>query len=304
MPGFLLLVIAYVSLVVFAAAMIWRTVRMARLPVHLRWELAPVPHEKGKSHYGGSYLEEYEWWTKPRARSLVSEVAYMFQEIFFLKSVWEHNRRLWCFSFPLHSGIYLLAASAGLLLLGGILELAGVPGPGFGLLRTGIPALAGAGYALGALGAAGLLISRLSDPRLKAFTTSVSLFNLAFLLAVFASGGCALVASDGFAVRIVAFLKALFTAHVSIEIPGILAVHLVLVFLFLAYLPFTQMMHFVAKYFTYHEVRWDDEAMAPGGRLEREVLGLLNQTVTWSGPHLKTDDRKNWVDIVSEETKN
>lgn len=301
MSGPLVLVLAYVLLVVFAAAALCRTVNMARLPVHLRWELAPVPHEKGKSHYGGSYFEQFEWWTKPPARSLVSELVYMLQEIVFLKSLWEHNRRLWWFSFPLHLGIYLLAASAALLLLGGVFELAGVPGPGLGLLRTGIPALAGTGYALGAVGGSGLLLFRLWDPRLKAFTSPLSLFNLALLLAVFASGGAALLASHGFAVSMVAFLRALFTADLSVEIPGVLAVHLVLVFLFLAYLPFSQMMHFVAKYFTYHRVRWDDEAMAPNSRMEREVLELLKQPVTWSGSHLKADGSKNWVDIVSEE---
>ena len=54
-----------------------RTVKMASLPVHLRWELSPVPHEKGRGAYGGSYLETVDWWTKPREKDLVSEVVYM-----------------------------------------------------------------------------------------------------------------------------------------------------------------------------------------------------------------------------------
>ena len=303
MPGSMLIVVSYVLLAVFAAAFLIRSLRMAKMPVHLRWELAPVPHEKGKGKYGGSYLEEFEWWTKPREKSLASELVYMFQEIVFLKSVWEHHRRLWWFSFPFHFGMYLLIAAAGLLLLGGLLSLVGVPNPGWGILGVGIPALTGAGYLLGGLGALGLLISRLSDPRFKAFNTSVTLFNLVFLLAVFATGGCALAVSDGFVKELLAFVRSLLGADLSIEIPLILALHIVLTFLFLAYLPFSQMMHFVAKYFTYHQVRWDDEPLARGGRLEKEVLGLLNQTVTWSGPHLKADGKKNWVDIVTEEPK-
>lgn len=303
MSGFALLAIAYPLLAVFAVGALWRTVRMARVPVHLRWELSPVPHEKGKSHYGGSYLEEYEWWTKPRERSLVNELVYMFQEIVFLKSVWEHNRRLWYFSFPFHFGIYLWIASAALFFLGAVLELAGVPGSGWTGLHVLVLALSGAGYALGAFGAIGLLIHRLFDPRLKGSTTWVSLFNLVLLLAVFASGVWALAASDYFG-GILDFVRASLTADRSIETPGVLAVHLVLTFLFLAYLPFSQMMHFVAKYFTYHQVRWDDAPMAPGGRLEREVTELLKQPVTWSAPHLKTDGTKNWVDIVSEEAEN
>lgn len=304
MPGSVLVVISYVLLAVFAAAFALRVFRTARLPVHLRWELSPVPHEKGKGRYGGSYLEEFQWWTKPRQKSLVSELVYMFEEIVFLKSVWEHNRRLWWFSFPLHIGIYLLIVAAGLFCLGGVFAWAGVSGPGVGLGRTGISVLAAAGYALGGVGALGLLASRLCDPRLKALTTWASWFNLALLLAVFASGGCALVGSDYFAGTL-EFVKVLLTADLdtSIRIPGILAVHFVLALVFLAYLPFSQMMHFVAKYFTYHKVRWDDEPLVVGGRLEKRVLGLLNQPVTWSGAHLKADGRKNWVDIATEEVK-
>jgi hypothetical protein len=129
------------------------------------------------------------------------------------------------------------------------------------------------------------------------------LFNLAFALAVFASGGYVLLTSEGFASKTTAFATALLTADFAISVPGDLAVHLVLVFLFLAYLPFSQMIHFVAKYFTYHQVRWDDEPLAPGGRLEREVLGRLKQPVTWAGPHLNAGDGKNWVDIVTEEAE-
>jgi nitrate reductase gamma subunit len=81
-----------------------------------------------------------------------------------------------------------------------------------------------------------------------------------------------------------------------------MAVHLALGLVFLAYLPFTQMMHFVAKYFTYHEVRWNDEPLVVGGKLERKVKKLLNQPVTWAGPHVHADGKKTWVDIATEET--
>ena len=136
MPGFLLLLIAYGLLAVFLAGFVVRSVRLARLPVHLRWELAPIPHEKGKGQYGGSYLEELDWWTKPREKSLVSEATYMLLEIVFLKAVWEHNRRLWWFSFPFHFGLYLLIAAAGVLLLLAVSALAGVGGPAGPVLRS------------------------------------------------------------------------------------------------------------------------------------------------------------------------
>lgn len=302
MPGFVLVVVSYLLFAVFAAAFVLRTVRMARLPVHLRWELAPVPHEQGRDAYGGSYLEEFEWWTKPRKKSLVSELVYMSQEIVFLKSVWKHHRRLWWFSFPLHMGLYLLILMTAILFVAGLLASAGVR-PGWGALHSGIPALAGAGYVLGFVGALGLLISRLTDARLKTVTTPVSLFNLVLLLAVFATGGCALALSREFLENMVGFVGALLTADPSVGTPFILALHLVLTLLFLAYLPFSRMMHFVAKYFTYHQVRWDDKPLVLGGPVEKEILGLLSQTVTWSGPHLGADGKKTWADIATEELK-
>ncbi|MHC4129419.1 MAG: respiratory nitrate reductase subunit gamma [Planctomycetota bacterium] len=287
MSGSFLIVLSYFLLAVFAVAFVVRAVRIARLPMHLRWELAPVPHEKGKGHYGGSFLEEYEWWTKPREKSLVSEAIYMFQEIAFLKAVWEHNRRLWWFTFPFHTGLYLLIAA--------VVPLA------FGW-NTGASVLAGAGFVLGGLGALGLLISRFADSRLKVMASPASRFNLLVLLAVFATGAWALAASDGFADRMREFGWALLTANASVKTPGIVAAHLVVALLFLAYLPFTQMMHFVAKYFTYHQVRWNDEPMERGSRMEKEVTGLLGQPMTWAGPHVKADGKKNWVDIATEDT--
>ena len=41
--------------------------RQMTLPVHVRWEIYPVQHETAaKVAYGGSYLEEIDWWEKKR----------------------------------------------------------------------------------------------------------------------------------------------------------------------------------------------------------------------------------------------
>ena len=44
------------------------------MPMHVRWELYPVAHEKGRASYGGSYFEEVDWWTKPREVDKLGEV--------------------------------------------------------------------------------------------------------------------------------------------------------------------------------------------------------------------------------------
>ena len=295
-----LLVLSYGLLAVFAVAAVARTLRLARLPVHLRWELAPVPREKTRGRYGGSYLEEFEWWKKPREESVAAELIYMSKEILLLKALWDHNRRLWWFSFPFHVGLYLLTAGAALLVGGGLAGAAGVAGPGWGLLTRGLPVLAGVGCALGAFGSVGLVASRVLDPRLRTGTTPVALLNLVLLLAVFATGLVAAL-GPGYAVQAVAYARALATAGPLPAMAAPLAAHVGVTLVFLAYLPFSQMMHFVAKYFTYHQVRWDDRPLEVGGRIEREVTELLQQPVTWAAPHLGADGTKNWVDIATGE---
>jgi len=298
-PSFFLL-FSYALLGVFLVAFSVRTLRMARMPVHLRWELSPVPHEKGKGEYGGSYLEEVDWWTKPREKDLVSEVTYMGKEILFLKALWEHNRKLWWFSFPFHFGLYLLMAGAGLLVLGGIGALFGIRGPGLGILTTGLPLLAGVGYALGTLGGAGLLVTRLTSEEMRNSTAPVSYINLLVLLGMFVTGLWAVLTVPDFSGQTVDVAVGILTASIPAGIPGIVTAHFICAFVFLAYLPFTQMMHFVAKYFTYHKVRWDDEPVVAGSKLDRELKKLLSQPVTWAAPHVRADGKKTWVDIATD----
>jgi nitrate reductase gamma subunit len=301
MSGSTLVVAAYVLLAVFVVAFIVRSIKLARLPVHLRWELSPVPHEKGRGHYGGSYLEDYEWWKKPREKSLIAEFSYMFKEIAFLKAVWEHNRPLWWFTLPFHMGLYFLIGAVGLLLAGAVLELAGVAALTWTWFRPLVTVLAGVGCTIGAFGALGLLGKRLFDRRLQDFSPPVTKFNLALLLAVFVTGLWTVLTVDYFG-GVSSFVGAVLTADTSIGVPTITGVHLVVGLVFLAYLPFTQMMHFVAKYFTYHEVRWNDEPLVVGGRLEKKLKKLLDQPVTWGAPHIHADGKKTWVDIATEET--
>jgi nitrate reductase gamma subunit len=301
MTGPILLIVPYGAIVVFLIGLIYRGIKIAKMPVHLRWELAPVPHEKGKGSYGGSYLEEFEWWTKKREKSLISEAWYMFQEIIFLKGVWEHNRSLWIFSFPFHfGGFYLLAGMVGLSVLNAILQIANIHISGINYL---IAFLAVVGYILGCIGALGLLYRRVSDSEIKSFTTFATIFNLLFLFVIFASGAYAMSKVGNYPVLMTEYVKSLLTADTTMLLPRSFSLHVLLASLFLIYLPFTYMMHFVAKYFTYHEVRWNDEPMEAGCAMEKEVEQLLGQKVTWDAPHIKGKGTKTWVDVATEEVK-
>jgi nitrate reductase gamma subunit len=295
-----LIPLSYALLGIFAVFFVLKSVKMARMPIHLRWELSPVPHEKGKGSYGGSYLEGAEWWTKPREKDHVAEALYMFKEILFLKALFEHKRGLWWFSFPFHIGLYLLTGAAGLLVLGGIGTVTGLVSGEFWLLAIGLPLLVGLGCALGIFGAIGLFITRMVDRGMSNSTTLATYFNVVLIGGLFGTGLWAVFSVPDFTAQVLGFVGALLTANMSVQLAGILTAHFLLAFLFLAYLPFTQMMHFVAKYFTYHEVRWDDNPVEPGGKMEKELLELLGQSPTWAGKHVRADGKKTWVDIATD----
>ncbi len=94
--------VVVVSLILMAA----RVVRLARQPIHLRWELAPLPHAPDGAGPGGSRLEQSEWWTKPRQRARAAALLHIAREILLFRQVWTRNREI--LLFPVFSGLALL----------------------------------------------------------------------------------------------------------------------------------------------------------------------------------------------------
>lgn len=310
MTNSMLLVLTYASSVVFVAAIICRAVKMSRLPIHVRWELYPVAHEKGRAHYGGSYLEETDWWTKPRESSLLGELKVMIPEIFLLAGVWEHNRKHWYRSFPFHFGLYLLAGLIAFLGVGGIAVAAGMDVSAEGnvvgqVLYHGTYLAGYGGVCLGLVGALALLATRTFDVDYSEYTKKADYFNLAFFAVTFAVVLIAHPLTDpdfaglrGYCARLVTF------DFSSVEgvaaLPSVLsAVEIVLVSLLLAYVPLTHMSHFFTKWFMYHDVRWSDEPNLRGSEIERQVNEALQYPVSWSAPHIGGDGKKTWADVAT-----
>ena len=92
--------LAYAGIAVFVIAVVARIRMFKSQPMHLRWELYPVPHEASRAAHGGSYLEEVDWWLKPREVSKPAELKAMGTEILFLEALHKHNRPMWRSSFP------------------------------------------------------------------------------------------------------------------------------------------------------------------------------------------------------------
>jgi nitrate reductase gamma subunit len=306
----MLLVLSYVSVVIFLTAIVQRAVRIARLPVHLRWELYPVAHEKGRASYGGSYLEEPDWWTKPRQSSLAGELKVMIPEILLLAGVWEHNRKHWFRSFPFHFGLYLLAGLIALLLVGGIATAAGASVSPHGVFLekalyhlTYVTGYAGLG--LGLIGSTALLARRTFDPDYSDYTTKADYFNLAFFVVTFAVGLAAHAVVDPHFTTVRAFFSRLVTFDFSsavvgsASLTGLSILEIILASLLLAYIPLTHMSHFFTKWFMYHDIRWSDEPNFAGGKIERRVAEALQYPVSWSASHIRGDGKKTWGDVAT-----
>lgn len=291
-----LLLLTYTCLLVFAGALTWRIIRYASLPLHLRWELYPVAHESNRP-YGGSYLEELEWWHLPRQVNLWGELGVFLREIFFFHEYFRRRRSYWYFVYPFHIGLFLLVAWIVLLVLEAVLFLNGFIPHALALnfwlkalyyltLVTGLAA-----FILGLLGTAGLLIKRILDEDLRGYTDPIDYFNLAWLLLIFLSGLLAYLLEDGsFAAR--EFMQGLLTFK-PVESGPFLAAFIILLILILAYMPFTRMLHYVAKYFTYHNVRWDDRPNTRGSRMEKKITSLLQQPAGWSASHIQSGSKWN-----------
>ena len=305
-----LYLLSYFCFIVFLIAATLRIYRQLTLPVHLRWELYPVKHEAGdKAAYGGSYMEESNWWERARKRSLFNELKYMIPEILLLRGVRDENRRLWWVSFPFHFGLYMFMGTFLLLLLGAILMCFGFQvsplGGGINSLIYYLTIFVGMiGMTCGTIGTAGLLSRRLTDLGLKNYSSFADYFNLVFLLSFCGSALLTWLfrdlSFDGARGYIYALLT--FGGQAKGYIPDrsfLGGLTIVLTSLVMAYIPMTHMSHMFMKYFMYHSVRWEDRPNLKGSEIEAAVLKNLGFKPTWSASHIAADGKKTWADIAA-----
>ena len=307
-----ILIVTYVSIAVFLLAVGVRFYRIASLPMHLRWELYPVAHEK-KAHYGGSYLEEPEWWKKPRETSLFGEMKVMVPEILLLAGVWEHNKSQWVRSFPFHFGLYLLAGLMGLLLVGGIASKAGMTvtesAGGVGAIIYHLTYVLGyGGLALALLGSLLLLGRRTLNADYREYTKKGDFFNLVFFIATLGVALAAHARVDPafaglreFAGRLLTF--DLSAASAATAWTSLQSAEVVLASILLAYIPLTHMSHFFTKWFMYHHIRWSDDPNLKGGPFEKKIGEMVQQPVSWAAPHIGADGKKTWLDVATADIK-
>ncbi|HBT95979.1 MAG TPA: nitrate reductase gamma subunit [Coriobacteriia bacterium] len=246
------------------------------MPTHGRLEIYPVPKEGGgRAEYGGSYMEEVEWYKKPRQISHVGELIDMMKEMLFIKKLFEHHRSLWWASYMFHMGIYVLIVFTLLLIATVIWRQ--------DLLVMGTTLVGMAGFSLATAGCALLLVRRALDPTLRKYTTPQEYFNILLLLAVLLTGIVSwTMVSNPFYVA-----AAVLTANGS-AIPVFVTVHLVLLGIMFIYIPISKMSHYVGKYFSFHKVLWDNDP----NFMDNEVNKKMKKDAqtppehSWSAPHI------------------
>jgi nitrate reductase gamma subunit len=148
-------------------------------------------------------------------------------------------------------------------------------------------------------GALWLLVHRMADPGMKNSTHAGDIFNLLFFIAAFSLliGGY-LRRAPGTA-SLGEFAHGVVDFDRSLRIAPIFAAGAILAAALAAYIPFTHMAHFIAKYFTWHAVRWDDRRNDRGSAIERKISAALNYRPTWSAPHMGADGKRTWSEIAA-----
>ncbi len=153
-----------------------------------------------------------------------------------------------------------------------------------------------------------MLFKRLFDEKFRPFTTTGSIFNLVFILAIFVTGLKVISETDlfttdqgGLIVQLQIFFSGLASFDINVSLKATVVWHIGVTLLFMVYMPFTHMAHFVLKWFTYHSIRWNDQPNIKGSKLEKEINESLNFKPTWAADHIKGDGKKTWVDVATEE---
>lgn len=300
--GTLIIYLTYVAYVFIVAVYAFKITKWLAMPPHIRWDLYPVIHEK-HYHYGGSYYEQQEWWTKPRPKNRWRSLLYSLKDNLYMGQYYKSNPLYWLFLLPWHLGFiliiifHILCFFAATAMLGG-LDIGAASGQLAGvafyylLLVTG-----GIAFVTGTFGSIGMGIIRLADRSLRKYSMPMNFFNYLFFLVVYGSALFAWLVLDPTLDEYRTYWLGLITLSPPVLHPMTL-LHIILFDIFLIYLPFTRSTHYITRILAYFFIRWDDEPNQRGSKMEGQINTLLAQKVSWEGPHIATG--KTWVEVAIE----
>jgi nitrate reductase gamma subunit len=261
----------YTATIIFLAGIAIRVFRMHAMPMHVRWELYPIPD------------------------GVLRQTKFMLSEILLFKGLFDHNRSLWIGSWIFHLALYLLAALAVIALAAASITAAP------GILISVIKVLAPTSFALGTVGGAILILMRIGSRKLRTFTTAADILNLSLLLVLFASGLICTWTRPEASSLMVSQAGALLQMNPAPPLAPAAWIHLGCIAVFIAYFPFTPMAHAFLKYYTYHSVRWDDRPAASINGVTSRMRQYLALPIGWAAPHVrKGAGHARWADVLED----
>lgn len=296
-------VVAYLAIIVFLAAAIKRIFDYIKKPIHVRWELYPVPHEGERAAYGGSCLEDVDWWQKYKKQSTIKEMMgdlpVMIPEILFLKAVWEHNRRLWYVTYPFHLGLYLMIAFIGFLFLGAIFQLAGYSGGAPAIIIALTNLLGPMSFILIICGATGLIHRRLNDSGLRNYSSFSHFFNLGLFLFTMIISFLTWLFIDPTFTMARTFMAGFISFTLTPVSSFLFLFQVLMASLVIAYIPLTHMSHLFMKYFLYHDIRWGDAVNINSPETDAKIGVVLNYPVSWAASHIAIKGKTTWAEVAT-----
>jgi nitrate reductase gamma subunit len=292
---------AYLGTVACVAIVALNVMNYLKKPQHVRWELYPVGHEAGqRASYGGSYLEDVDWWKKKQESSLVNGIKALLTEVLFLHATFEHNKALWGRTYPFHCGLYLLFGGFFLTVFAALAQLMGIV-PGAFLTTVGnlVQVFSLVGFLGVAGGAAALLHRRLNQADLRKYSTNEHYFNLGAFAALGLLGVLAWLGNPSFFELGRDFIANMLRFKFADPGSVFFSLYLILGFALAAYVPATHMGHFYMKYFLYHDIRWGDQPSQDNAATQEKIGVALNYPVSWSAPHIQGDGSKTWAAVAT-----
>ncbi len=277
--GIAALVIFYGSAAFCVIALVVKIARYINAPLHLRWEL----------YSGSSVYEQPEWWNKPH-RSFGDKLKSAMLDALLLREYYHRNRSFWYFLYLFHIGLYLLILwHAWLFISAATINIENAPAWGivWGHVAT----------ALVFIGSVGILIKRIMDEDLRIYYPPIHYIKWVFIVLTLA-GGFYVVYSyfGGDVTKVLEYInhQLAFEPASVINAPVASSLHLLLVALWLVYLPFSHMMKLFLRY--YHHLRWDNKPNLRGSDVEQRVKELLGKPISWSAPHIQPGKR--WSEVA------
>lgn len=290
---------AYVGTIACIGVVAVKVMNYLKKPVHVRWELYPVAHEPGRASYGGSYLEEVDWWKEKYKSSFIDGMKGLFIELLFLHATFEHNIKLWYRTYPFHLGLYMLLGGIFLTFIAAFAQLACVE-PGWFLTALGniVQVLTFLGFLGVTAGASSLLCRRLHQEDLRKYSTREHYVNLGAFILLGLLGLVSWLANPSFFALVRDFTANVLSFNFAAPDSCIFQLYLLWGFILAAYVPATHMGHFFMKYFLYHDIRWGDQPTKDNVATQQKINEVLGYPVSWSAPHIQGDGKKSWAEVA------